>query len=486
LLWHNFVYIDIVQNPTTMKPKAILLYLSLILSLYSYSQGSSCATAIPIPLDDICRDYTISASTGGNVVCISAGSSPITYFSVTSNSSADNILLNITGPNSSPVEVAMYINGSCTNGNLQDLSSMCLNDGNGLWAPAETFVVTPNTTYILRIKTSATGTIRICGKNYSPPNDDCLGATPIGPFLVNDNNACHKPGPGVVPGQLCASSLENTAFYTYMVETTGPTTLSIENATCDNGNGVNSVGFQVGFFTGSCTNLSYFQCYAGFGSNIQAVTGTLTAGTIIYVAIDGIGGSNCSYSLRAINSVLLSSSLKYFTAWKTPEGNLLKWVSLREYNNKSFEVQRSDDGVNYFSIGNVPALDNEGTEKKYEYFDAEATEHCFYRLKHINTNGKFTFSKIIEVNRSDMPRLNIKFNNPVSRMLNMTISSPLNSEAEILIHNMNGQVVFRDKMNCIKGINSYFRDFSFLPTGRYFITTVMNKTKDTQSLLKLK
>lgn len=470
-----------------MNLKAILLYLSLYTPFVSLAQGSSCATPIPIPLDGVCRNYTISASTGSNLICTVVGTSPITYFSVTTNSAAEDMMLNIIGPGGLPVEVAMYGGTSCTNGNLEPASSICFYDGRGIWAPAESYVLLPNKIYILRIKTGTTGTIQICGKSYTPPNDDCLGATQIGTLLTSDNNACHKPGPGVLPDQICAPSLQNTAFYYYIVDLTGESIISFENTSCDNNYESNghANGYQFGVFTGTCSSLSYINCYVGTATNAQINTGVLTAGTKVYVAINGVLGSNCSYSVRGVNALVLSATLKYFTAWKVPEGNILKWVSLREFDNESFDVQRSVDGVNFITIGNVAGQINSNTEKNYQFSDFDAPVHCFYRLKEISTTGKHSYSNVIEVNRAGLPQIRIKMNNPVSRMLNMTINSSMNSTVEISLGNMNGQVLSRETISCKKGVNTYFRDLSSLSAGKYFITANMDGWKDTQSFIKL-
>ena len=470
-----------------MNLKAILLYLSLCTPFISLAQGTSCATPIAIPLDGVCRNYTISSSTGSNLICTVLGTSPITYFSVTTNSAAQDMMLNITGPGGLPVEVAMYGGTACNNGNLEPASSICFYDGTGVWAPAETYVLLPNKTYILRIKTGTTGTIQICGKNYTPPNDACPGATQIGTLLINDNNACHKPEAGVLPDQLCAPSLQNTAFYYYIVELTGESMISFENTACDNNYESNghANGYQFGVFTGNCASLTYLSCYVGTATNAQINTGVLPAGTRVYVAINGVLGSNCSYSVRGVNALVLSASLKYFTAWKVPEGNILKWASLREFDNQSFDVQRSLDGVYFVTIGNVAGQINSSTEKNYEFSDFDAPEHCFYRLRENSTTGKHSFSNVIEVNRAGLPQIKIKLNNPVSRMLNMTINSSLNSTVDISVHNMNGQVISSEKINCKKGLNTYFRDYSSLPVGKYFITANMDGWKDTESFIKL-
>jgi hypothetical protein len=463
----------------------ILVYL--FFPILSIAQaGSSCSSPHTIPLDGVTRNYAVSGSTGGASLCSISGNSPITYFQFTTNAAGDMPLLDITAPGGSNCEVLLYL-GSCTNGNLILASSMCFWDAAGLWAPAHDYTVLANTTYKLRIKTTTTGNISISGISYAPPNNSCSGATQIGPTLKNDNNATHRPPPPleIVPGQLCATTLENTAYYTYTVETTGPTVLSIENTSCDNQDGPAQVGFQVGFFTGSCSSLWWLQCYAGAGTTIAANTGILTAGTQVFVAVDGLGGSNCRYGVRAINSIELSVNLKYFSAWKEQAGNVLKWISTSETNNDRFEIQRAIDGSNFHTIGTKQGQINSSTEKKYEFMDYSSPEICYYRLKQVSTSGKNTYSNVIKVERSMLPGLRFKMNNPVSGTMNMSITSSKQVQSEIYIRNINGQVVFRDKLTIQKGFNNYSRDLSFLASGLYSVSLKGEEMEDSQSLIKL-
>ena len=461
----------------------ILVYLFLPVTLLS-QPGSSCSSPYTLTLDGVQRSYATSSGTGSAAVCTIAGNSPVTYFSFTTNAAGEMPLLHIIAPGGSNCEIALYL-GNCTNGNLLATSSMCFWDGEGLWAPAHNYTVLPSTSYNLRIKSATSGNILIAGQNYTPANNTCLGATPIGPTLTNDNNACHRPGTGITPGQLCATTLENTAFYTYTVENTGTTTLSIENAACDNADGAAQVGFQVGFFTGDCSSLWWLTCYAGFGSNIQVVTPTLLSGTQIFVAIDGIGGSNCSYSVRAVNSVVLSARLKYFTAWKQPEGNNLKWISLQEINNENFEIQRSLDGEDFIKIGSVAGQLNSNTEKQYDFDDTNAPDLCYYRLKSVSTSGKFSYSEIIKVDRRDSAPFKIAINNPVSGQLNMMVTSVVTKAADIAVRNINGQVVLKDKMSFMRGSGTYKKDLSFLKTGMYTITIITDNWSGTKSFIKV-
>ena len=427
--------------------KRIGLYVSVILlvPVLSFSQtGASCASPFPITMDSISRSYTISASTGSNVVCSSLGTSPITYFSLVANSSAQNMILKITGPNTGWVEVAFYKSTSCTNSNLETASSICFYDGTGLWAPAENFVITPNQTYILRIKTAATGTLTIQGYYYTPPNNSCATAMPIGTILTFDNNAAHKPAVGISPAGVCAVSLTNTALYTYTVDYAGPTSISLENLVCDNHyqSDLLNLGFQVGIFKGSCAGLTNVACYIGVPGTFQFSGGTQAAGTQMYVAINGILSSNCEYGIRAINAVVLTAELKYFTAWKQPEGNILKWTSLKEFDNAFFEVERSADGTNYITIERVTGQINSNVEKTYQYLDPSPPAKCFYRLKMIANDGKKTYSNVIRVERQAKINSKITFNNIVTDQIILQTADLKEDKLLIRIVDLEGREVY--------------------------------------------
>lgn len=165
-----------------------------------------------------------------------------------------------------------------------------------------------------------------------------------------DNNSCHLPGPGVTAAQLCAFSLENTAFYQFYVNTTGTCVINISNITCDNGPTTNNNGFQIGFFSGTCASLNWLSCTSGSGTFVQATTPSLNAGSKVYVAIDGNGGSNCAYTIGGINILgVLSKSLKNFSGWKMGNSNVLKWTALNETDGY-YDLERSDNSVDFYSI----------------------------------------------------------------------------------------------------------------------------------------
>lgn len=467
-----------------MKYIKLLVYFCTILPATSFSQGSTCSNAHALQMDGVCRNFITSSSTGGNVLCTDNGNTPVTWFSFTTNSIPDNVLINITDPSGQPAEIAMYT--ACNGSNPLHLgSSMCFEDGKGLWAPEELFNLAPNTTYMLRVKTMSSSTLSICAKYYTPPNDDCAGAFSISDEPLTDNNAAHKAGPGVWASDICASTLENTAFYSFYVLNTGSTIVNISNILCDNGNGNNNSGFQIGFFTGNCSGLVPFYCTSGSGSVVQATSPPLTAGTKVTLAIDGYAGSNCQYDIQAVNGFVLATTLKKFAVWKKPRGNLLTWNLENEKRSMNIEIQRSEDGISFQNIASIKSKPGNELINSFNYDDINPLLVSYYRLLLTDVSGKKSMSETIAVKRNDSEILKLHLSNIVRSQLIVKIESPTTTKYEVSITGANGIIFYKSAMHCPQGITPFVKDLHALSPGKYFLTFKNEEEIKTEAFIKL-
>jgi hypothetical protein len=365
---------------------------------------------------------------------------------------------------------------------------MCFYDGSGLWAPALPSPFTANTTYYLRIKTSTICTISIGAQNYTPSNDDCLGAFSISTVGIPDNNSCHLPGPGVTTAQLCASSLENTAFYQFYVASTGNCVINIANITCDNGAANNKNGFQIGFFTGDCSSLTHLHCDSnsniGASAFLQFTTPLLTANTKVYVAVDGFSGSNCSYTIGGINILgVLSKSLRNFSGWKMANSNMLKWTMLNETDGY-YEIERSENGIDFISIGKIKS-NGVSTEINYSFEDHDPFSKNFYRLRQTDEKGKISLSQIIQIDRSDLPNLDVRLINPVYNLADITITTTSTGKYMYKIINIQGQLQTQGIIFCNNGSTRFQKEISGLTAGQYYFILENNGPPVTRSFVKL-
>jgi hypothetical protein len=448
---------------------AILYLVAWLYGFVTMAQGITCATAISLTLDGVLRTYSTSSATGNYVVCSNYNStSPVTWFSFNTNAQAQCPLFTITAMDGNQCEVAMYT--ACNGGNvLETNSSMCLDDGTGLWAPAHNFLLQANKTYYLRIKTSSSTTIQLAGQYYLPQNEKCNGATSVSTSALPDNNACHHGSTEVLPAQLSAFSLENTAFYQYYAANTGNTVINISSISCDNGTVNNSNGFQIGFFTGSCGALIPLYSTSGSGSFVQATTPVLLAGTKVFVAIDGTSGSNCQYSISGINILgVLAEGFKNFSGWKTVSSNILKWTILHDMA-IYYEVERSFNGRDFSSIERINRINSFSDETNYCFEDKHPLPYAYYRIKQISNNGKAALSEVLLLKRENESGFSLHIQNPINNSLQGWIEATSAAKINIAIIDMWGRVYLKDEINCNEGITQLYKNLSYLPAGKYIL-----------------
>ena len=475
-----------------MRPvKFVILVMLCAISAPAFSQGASCTNPHVMTLDTVSRNYTVSPTSGNAAHCNSSGFSgtgKITIFRFTTDASASCVLIHVSS--SAPVqsvEIAMYTGcgGSGAVSGLQTTSSVCFSDGEGYWAPFEQYALTPNTTYYLRVWTPAAGTLTMSARNYPPPNNLCSGASYISSVALNDQNSCNKASSEVTPVQLCAFSLENTAFYTYYVENNGISSIQLNNIACDNADlGVDNTGFQIGFFVGTCGALTKIGCDVGAGGSVSATTGWLPAGTQVFVAIDGNSGSNCSYTITAFNAMVLPVTIKYFTAWKRADANRLTWLTTSENSFSHFEIEKSTDAENFVKIASVAGRGSANGNTSYSYDDKEMRTMQYYRLKYVDIDGNYTYSNVIRVGRDDLTNAKVIFNNRVTSMLALRIIDMPTDKLSIKVIDNSGREIKTQNVIINPGENSFNLNTGSIPSGFYYLLLSGENYKRTFSFVK--
>jgi hypothetical protein len=285
---------------------------------------------------------------------------------------------------------------------------------------------------------------------------------------VFDNNACHTPGPGVPAGQLCAMTLENTAWYTFVVENDGSCIITIDSIACDNGNGNNVNGFQIGFFGGTCSGLTPLTCFSGTGGMIQGTVSSLTAGSRIYVGVDGYSGSNCRYRIRATNAVVLPLHFRSFFAGAAGNDNLLVWDMDTGDSTIRYEIQRSVDGQHFDLAGLISATTNLSPGQRQTFRDIRPPLRCYYRIKAMDLRGRESFSPVREVRRPGQVTLDQLTVMPGS--LTFRLTSFKATRCSAFLTDRSGLLMHRSAFYCEQGSRNYRIPLSgIVSAGPFFL-----------------
>ncbi|MBC5993065.1 T9SS type A sorting domain-containing protein [Pontibacter cellulosilyticus] len=197
--------------------------------------------------------------------------------------------------------------------------------------------------------------------------------------------------------------------------------------------------------------------YANGGTDIFAVTIptalyqadpffqiTLSAGGT--VVSSGLNTQTCEDTPISPLAVELTS----FEGIATPSGIELNWSTASETNNAGFEVERSQNGKTYTTVGTVAGAGNSNTALHYTYTDASAEPGTnYYRLKQVDHDGTFEYSNTIAVTQSKSTttdNLSVYPNPATGNYVTVGLKINKGNGAAIQIMDMNGQVVFSEQM----------------------------------------
>lgn len=155
-----------------------------------------------------------------------------------------------------------------------------------------------------------------------------------------------------------------------------------------------------------------------------------TAGT----GASASGGAGADGKIVITYTTTLPVKLTSFSGTPLINGNAIRWTTDNEVNVSHFELERSDDKDNFSKITEVKAGSN-----TYAFNDLtinSSADNSYYRLKTVDYDGSFEYSKIIFV-RNTIRKIDISvYPNPFTE--NITIQSSIQPKI-ITINSVDGK-----------------------------------------------
>jgi Secretion system C-terminal sorting domain/Beta-propeller repeat len=183
--------------------------------------------------------------------------------------------------------------------------------------------------------------------------------------------------------------------------------------------------------------------------------------------------------------------LTTFTASVIRNNVVLIWKTAAETNNRGFEVQRSDaGGKSWEKIGFVQGNGTTTQPQQYTYTDKNVSSSKYtYRLKQIDFDGTFKYSKEIEVN-GNVPlqfALGQNYPNPFNPTTQVEYSIPKEGFVNLTVYNTLGQQVANlVNRNMKAGEYHITFDASNLASGVYFYRLKAGSFIQTKKMILLK
>ena len=89
-----------------------------------------------------------------------------------------------------------------------------------------------------------------------------------------------------------------------------------------------------------------------------------------------------------------------FKAEELPVGILLQWSTLNEVNNKSFVIEKSEDGKEFSVLGSKASMGDGTGKQDYRFLDVNARgKTLYYRLKQVDTDDTFEYTETVSIGK---------------------------------------------------------------------------------------
>ena len=219
-------------------------------------------------------------------------------------------------------------------------------------------------------------------------------------------------------------------------------------------------------------------CTSSYGETAVSV------GQYYTFLIDGWSTFNGnSLTLTWTGTSTLPIILSDFTGESFLDYNLLNWVTLSEYNNDFWTIERSVDGEVFEPITVMDGYLNSTTSRTYQYYDRNPLNgNNYYRLKQTDVDGTYTYSNIVllknlgkEITVQDI------YPNPTNGSVTVNLYTGEDYDCLVRVLDETGKEMFRHDESLTQGNNYLHLDFNELHTGIYFLQLMNPRTGTVQT-----
>jgi len=234
-------------------------------------------------------------------------------------------------------------------------------------------------------------------------------------------------------------------------------------------------------------------------TKITGTGGTIANPSILETNVSGLTMGTYRFELKVTNSVglvakdtvtinngnvVLPVNLIDFSARAADvKSVLVQWKTSAEINSDYFIVEKSNDALSFSEGQRTAAKNSNGASYNFTDYIPQPGIN-FYRLKMVDKDGKFAYSKVVSINvknTKDVISASPAYinNNQVKMNINSTKAQP----ATVFIIDANGKRIYSSTFSLNKGINNFTTSVN-LATGVYYVNVATANDKITSAFIR--
>ncbi len=228
----------------------------------------------------------------------------------------------------------------------------------------------------------------------------------------------------------------------------------------------------------------------GAGSNLMDVRDSSNNGDATMIDMDFNGVSDDpgeGIPTPFVYNVLLPYYGLECSATNSGNEVMVDWTTSQEVNMDHYEVEKSTDGRNFYTISSVAAKNNYRNQYHQKDDQINTTSgKIYYRLKMLGYNGTVTHSKTMVVTIGTKGIQSVKvYPNPFEGNLQCTVNASSRTQGQIILRDGTGRAIHLYTIDLHAGSNVvHLTNLQNLNHGLYYLEWIVNSEKGMVKLIK--
>lgn len=201
---------------------------------------------------------------------------------------------------------------------------------------------------------------------------------------------------------------------------------------------------QTGFLRSNCFASHYYN-----GKWNAAASGQAEENGLYSTSLSGV----TSFSPFGVGSTgsALPVKLLVFTADPNAENVALNWQTAFELNTAGFDIEAAADAVHFNKIGDVASFNQNTANRSLYHYNASYIKTAavsYYRLKMLDQDGSFSYSKIVSASNSEVSNPYNVFPNPVqNEQLTVQSTAIQTGPVDLTVYDTAGRLLYQARVN---------------------------------------
>jgi hypothetical protein len=174
------------------------------------------------------------------------------------------------------------------------------------------------------------------------------------------------------------------------------------------------------------------------------------------------GGCPASGTCTYPGTIVTPVELVSLSVRKDGNNAALQWITASEQNSSYFSIEKSDDGIYFTGIGTVNAQGNSSNLVTYEFEDNHFNASAYYRLKMVDKDGSYKYSRIAVLKKDEYARI---INRSDEGQLEIKAMITEDARWNIAVYSLLGQQYLNETVRLVKGESTILKEIGGAEQG---------------------